>query len=109
MGGDRVRIVGIDTPERDECGYVAARMKLADLARGEIVLKRSKISDDRDRFGRLLRYVHDAGIDVGRRMISLGYAESYTRFRHDRLRSYEISERAARTKNRGLWKTCGTP
>jgi hypothetical protein len=42
-------------------------------------------------------------------MISLGYAESYTRFRHDRLRSYEISERAARRKSRGLGRSCGTP
>jgi endonuclease YncB( thermonuclease family) len=57
----------------------------------------------------LLRYVHDRAIDVGRRMISLGYAEHYRRFRHDRLRSYEISERAARTKRRGLWASCGTP
>jgi endonuclease YncB( thermonuclease family) len=109
VGGERVRIVGIDTPERDECGYLAAKAKLASLARGTIVLKRSKLSDDQDRFGRLLRYVHDRAIDVGRRMISLGYAEHYDRFRHDRLRSYEISERSARTKKRGLWKSCGTP
>lgn len=54
---ERIRVVGIDTPERGECGYAEASDVLAGLVLGEDVVLTAGARDDRDRYGRLLRYV----------------------------------------------------
>ena len=64
--GDRIRIIGIDTPERGECGYEAAAEHLRSLVADTGVVLVPGAQDDVDRYGRLLRYVDTAGgTDVG--------------------------------------------
>ena len=71
--GQTVRLVGIDTPERGECGYERASDNLARLVLGKQV--RLAVSDeDTDRYGRLLRYVDVGAVDAGLAQIKGGYA-----------------------------------
>jgi endonuclease YncB( thermonuclease family) len=71
--GETVRLVGIDTPEVGECGYDAASVALARLVAGQRVgLGRS--DEDRDAYGRLLRYVDVGSTDAGLRLIRSGLA-----------------------------------
>lgn len=71
--GETVRLVGIDTPEVGECGYEAATASMRRLVLGrQVRLTVSK--EDRDRYGRLLRYVDVAGVDAGLRQIRQGLA-----------------------------------
>ena len=71
--GETVRLVGMDTPEAGECGYARATENLARLILGKRV--RLTISDeDRDRYGRLLRYVDLGSLDAGLRQIRDGFA-----------------------------------
>jgi endonuclease YncB( thermonuclease family) len=71
--GETVRLVGIDTPERGQCGYDTAGDHLARLVLGRRV--RLGIADeDRDRYGRLLRYVDVDGADAGLRLVKRGLA-----------------------------------
>ncbi len=71
--GEMVRLVGIDTPEVGECGYQAAADNLSRLVLRKQV--RLTISDEnRDRYGRLLRYVNVGSIDAGLRLIRNGLA-----------------------------------
>jgi endonuclease YncB( thermonuclease family) len=71
--GEIVRLVGIDTPEVGECGYEPASANLRRLVLGRRV--RLTVSDeDRDRYGRLLRYVDVGPVDAGLRQIQQGYA-----------------------------------
>ncbi len=71
--GETVRLVGIDTPEVGECGFEAASTNLSQLVLGEHVeLRRS--DEDRDGYGRLLRYVDVAGSDAGLALIRNGRA-----------------------------------
>lgn len=71
--GEVVRLVGIDTPEVGECGYDQASTALAVLVLGRrVVLVRP--AEDRDRYGRLLRYVDVAGADAGLRLVRQGLA-----------------------------------
>jgi len=71
--GEHVRVVGIDTPEEGQCGYEAATAHMERLVLGERV--RLTISDeDRDGYGRLLRYVDVAGRDAGLAQIRAGFA-----------------------------------
>lgn len=72
-----VRIIGIDTPERGECGYDAASDALTDvLLSGDIVtLELPDGQNDTDRHDRLLRYVTTAsGTDVGLLQVQEGNA-----------------------------------
>jgi endonuclease YncB( thermonuclease family) len=71
--GQSVRLVGIDTPERGECGYDTATGNLERIVQGRRV--RLGMSDeDHDRYGRLLRYVNVGKIDAGLRQIKSGWA-----------------------------------
>ena len=71
--GQTVRLVGIDTPERGECGSQRASDNLARLVLGKHV--RLAMSDeDTDRYGRLLRYVDVGSVDAGLSQIKRGYA-----------------------------------
>ncbi len=71
--GETVRLVGIDTPEVGECGYDKARNRLVALVEGErVTLVRS--DEDRDRYGRLLRYVDAGPVDAGLRLLQGGLA-----------------------------------
>jgi len=72
-----VRIIGIDTPERDYCGYNTATENLAAMipTGTEIMLIPVVTMADVDRYGRLLRYVDTlAGTDVGAEQIGAGLA-----------------------------------
>jgi endonuclease YncB( thermonuclease family) len=71
---ETVRVIGIDTPERGECGYSEAGAALA----GRVVDRDVQLSpgavDDRDRYGRILRYVDADGGDAGLAMLQGGFA-----------------------------------
>lgn len=107
---ERVRIVGIDTPELGRCAYKKATKALSrQLRRGEKVkLVADGSQDDRDRFGRLLRYVHDGRVDVGRRQLAKGWARVLVvGAGFDRNTEYRATERKAMSRDRGLWRLCG--
>jgi endonuclease YncB( thermonuclease family) len=71
--GEAVRFVGIDTPERGECGYAEATANMERLVLGKRV--RLTMSDeDRDKYDRLLRYVDVGRKDAGLNQINRGFA-----------------------------------
>jgi endonuclease YncB( thermonuclease family) len=69
--GDTVRLGGIDAPEVGECGFKRARNKLSELVLGKQVTL-GATDEDRDQYGRLLRYVDVDGTDSGLRLIKDG-------------------------------------
>jgi endonuclease YncB( thermonuclease family) len=71
--GETVRLVGIDTPEIGECGYDEASVALSRLVAGKQV-RLGRSDEDRDRYGRLLRYVDVGSTDAGLRQIQGGLA-----------------------------------
>lgn len=72
--GETVRLIGVDTPESGECGYGEATQHMSEIARGYRVTLIPGARDDRDQYGRLLRYVEVDGQDVGLAQINNGYA-----------------------------------
>lgn len=73
-GGQSVRLIGIDTPERGQCGYTEAAFVLASVIRGRPVVLVPGARTDTDRYGRLLRYVEVDGVDANLEMIRSGRA-----------------------------------
>jgi micrococcal nuclease len=106
---ERVRLVGINTPERGECLADEAAQRLRDLVDGrEVALVPDRT--DRDRFGRLLRHVEVDGTDVGGLLVQEGLALA-RRYPPDvaRADAYEAKQRSARDAGVGLWAddACG--
>jgi endonuclease YncB( thermonuclease family) len=71
---EKVRLIGIDTPERGKCGYDESGDRLSELILNAEVQLVTGGTDDRDRNGRLLRYVDIGGVDAGRILIEEGFA-----------------------------------
>jgi endonuclease YncB( thermonuclease family) len=91
--GEHVRLIGIDTPERDACGYVRAAQALRRLVEGkEVELVDPDSVVDQDRYDRLLRYVDVGGRDAGYLQVSTGLA----RARYDSLDGYDPHPRQKR-------------
>ena len=71
---ERVRVIGIDTPERGECGFAAAADRLSRLVLNQAVTLVGGARDDRDRYDRLLRYLDVESADAGLELIKAGLA-----------------------------------
>jgi len=112
---ETVRIIGIDTPETVhpnkavECFGMEASKRLKDLLDGKAVLLQPNPAEDRDQYGRMLRYIELDGEDIGASMIRDGYAYSYKQYPHPRLTTYNGLEQEARAARRGLWAACDSP
>jgi micrococcal nuclease len=117
IGGttERVRVIGIDTPELrgDECYAQQAASRMQSLVQGKSVrLVRDPSQDDRDRYGRLLRHVAlTDGRQVAKVLIAGGFGEEYTYDEPYAGRAaYRAAEKAAREAGRGIWSSgCRAP
>ena len=73
-GDERVRLIGIDTPEKGECGFEYAKLSLENLLSDGEILFFDGAASDTDKYGRLLRYVEVSGVDAGLQLITEGLA-----------------------------------
>lgn len=73
---ERVRLIGIDTPERGEAGFSEATQALADKIDGRTVTLWQDVSD-RDRYDRLLAYIGFGNRFINAEMVREGYAVPY--------------------------------
>ncbi len=106
---EEVRLIGVNAPEADECFGDIARENLATRVAGtEVILATDPAGDDRDRFGRLLRYVFAGPIDVNRTLLANGQAVSLSTG-HARQAEFRAVEEEAFEQQVGLWGTapCG--
>ena len=80
---ERVRYIGIDTPERDErCFIGALRANERLLDDGPLRLEFDR--ERRDRYGRLLAYVYAGKTFVNLELVRRGFAEPLTIAPNDR-------------------------
>lgn len=76
--GTRVRVYGIDTPERGKLCYAEATERLRQLAKGAVRLEDGPRLQDR--YGRRLAYLYtDDGLSIDMLMVGEGLAEAWTR------------------------------
>lgn len=124
-GAGKVRLIGIDTPERDasprdayfrkqgvaastlrRVAAEALRFNIA-AAKGRQVLLTTD-GDERDRHGRLLAYVTlPDGRLLNRLLIEKGFAAVYRRFDFRMKQDFLQAEGEARQHRRGLWAHAG--
>ena len=87
--GDKVRMIGIDAPELPSLDGIKSKMYLYDLIKGKtITLQKDNNLHDKDKYGRLLRYVYLNGQDVNLLMLKQGYAKQYNYFYFNKFKQY---------------------
>ena len=101
-GGEiKVRVIGIDAPERGVCGADLATEAMTAMVGGKsVTLTMGGDGEDLDRYGRALRYVDVDGQDAGLTLIQYGLARA--RYdsrdgygRHDREDAYVAADAAS--------------
>ena len=104
-GGDLVRILGIDTPERDEPFYGEARDYLGAAVHSGTPALELCSSESRDRYGRRLAFLEVSGRDVSAELLLEGLARTLIMGTCTRPRStsYRRLEREAFRAGRGIW------
>jgi micrococcal nuclease len=112
---ERVRLLGIDAPERGrlgnpgQCYAQRASAALSALLPpgAQLTLVREPGQPDRDRYGRLLRYVEVGSIDLSAALLRQGAAEAATsRMLAARANNYQQAQRRAQNQAAGLWGAC---
>ncbi len=100
---ERVRVFGIDTPERGQPCFREASDRLEALADSQVLLRPDV--RDRDRYGRLLRYLYTPdGRSIDAAMIAEGFAHAWTDDGALRDPLVALEAHAAGSRNGCLWK-----
>ncbi len=111
---ETVRFIGVDTPETHkpntpvQCyGPEASDFTKKLIGNQKVRLQADPINTNRDRYGRLLRYVYlSDGRLVEEELLKGGYAFSYTQFPFQKAAQFDALEQTAKDNNLGLWGAC---
>ncbi len=111
-GGERVRYIGIDTPETVDprkpvqCFGVEASNKNKELVEGKTV-RLEKDTTDRDKYNRLLRYIWVGDTFINLEMVKQGFAYSYSYPPDIKYQDQIVAAQQEAEKNKnGLWAAC---
>jgi micrococcal nuclease len=110
INGERVRLIGVDTPEtkhpQKPVEYFGREAYL--FTKEMVDGKEARFEFDRqkrDRYGRLLAYVYLLdGTFLNAEIIKQGYGFAYTRFPFKYMEEFRRYEREARENRKGLWR-----
>src|SRR5205809_1875998 len=115
QSGERVRLIGVDTPEtkhpKKPVEYFGKEASA--FTRRMVEGKRVRLEFDqanaaqghKDRYGRTLAYVFlEDGTLLNAEIIKQGYGHAYTQFPFSRMEEFRRLEREAREEERGLWR-----
>lgn len=114
---EKVRLIGVDTPETAHpqkavaCFGKEAKQFIRDAVQGKTIrLAMDTVNAKRrhkDRYGRTLAYVYlPDGKMLNAELIRQGYGRAYIRFRFRYLVEFRQLERQARTQSMGIWSSC---
>ncbi len=111
---EKVRLIGVDTPETHkpktpvQCyGPQAAAYTKSIIGSHRVKLVADPLDTDRDRYGRLLRYVYtDDGTFVNASLVQAGYGFAYTNFPFQKKQEFVSDQSVAKQIGKGLWSAC---
>jgi micrococcal nuclease len=107
--GEKVRLIGVDTPKtkhpKKPVEYYGkeATAFTKKMVGGKVVKLKYDVQR-RDKYGRLLAYVYLMnGTFLNAEIIKQGYGHAYTRFPFKYMEQFKQYEKEARENKRGLW------
>lgn len=109
-----IRFIGVDTPEEYDSrknvqcfAKAAAQYTKSLIDHGKVRLKTDPLSDNRDRYGRLLRYIYTpSGLLVNKQIVAGGYGFTIQAFPFTKMDEFNAAQKKAKQNNKGLWGTC---
>ena len=107
---ERVRLIGINTPETVDLRRPVERFGREASAFTKRMAEGKKVrleydQDRKDRFGRTLAYVYlEDGTFLNAEIVMQGYGHAYVQFPFKYMEEFRGYEREAREAQRGLWK-----
>lgn len=111
-GGERVRLIGVDTPETVhpkksvQCFGKEASAHTKELLEGKRVRLEADV-EDKDRYGRLLRYIWIGDELINATMLRDGFGSLLTIPPNVRyVERFRAAQKDAREAKRGLWSAC---
>jgi endonuclease YncB( thermonuclease family) len=101
----KIRLAGIDAPERKQAYGLASRKHLASIvADKQVTVEYQK----RDRYGRIVGKVWINGVDACLKQVKAGFAWHYKKYQHEQSAEdrelYADAENQARNERLGLWR-----
>lgn len=112
--GEKVRLIGVDAPEKNECFSQEASARLSQLILEKSVRLETDVSDT-DRYDRLLRYVYvatdqsseDTPVSVNTQLVLDGVAVAKA-YPPDTQKQVELdsAQVSAQVSKKGLWAVC---
>ncbi|HPA47979.1 MAG TPA: thermonuclease family protein [bacterium] len=103
---ERIRMLCINTPERNQRGYEEATDALHDLVEGKSVRLEFEESgkEARDVYGRLLAYLFVGDLNVNTELVRQGWSKHFTKYgRGKYAEQFESAEQEAQSAKRGVW------
>lgn len=95
----RIRLFGVDSPEKGQPFGEKARQYTADLCYGKVVRLQQK---DKDQYGRIVGEIFlPDGSSLNARLIAAGFAWQYTEFSKDP--EWAKAQEQAKLEKKGLW------
>jgi len=110
--GRKVRVLGIDAPDRGECGYEEAReFARARLLDEKVTVAADATQDSVDQYGRSLLYVARWGVDYSHAAVVAGLATATISATNpvEKAETLEMVEDTARALKLGIWGDPCTP
>jgi len=102
--GERVRLLGINAPEKGDFYYEEAKKALEMMVKNKSVELEIDVKD-KDAYGRSLRYVFVDSSFVNLEMVKNGYAHTYVIFPNIRYKQLLTeAQNFAKEKKLGVWK-----
>ncbi len=102
--GERVRMIGINAPELSDIYGIDAKLHLTKLIENEnVTLVRDQLTNDKDRYQRLLRYAYFNDEDINKRMIDDGFAFAYLKFKFTKSNEYRNTQLQSKENGLGIW------
>lgn len=106
--GVHVRLIGIDSPEKNDC-FASEATKLTEnlLLNKKIVLKTD--IDDLDQYGRTLGYIYTKdGTLINKKLLDLGAGEYFLDNQNIKYqKEFIVAATTAHEQEIGMWKSCG--
>jgi micrococcal nuclease len=101
---EKIRLSGIDTPEKEECHFQESKSRLEELILNKEIFLEKDYSN-KGRYGRLLRYVHLEDLEINSLMVSEGYAKVNDKYAHDTKKYSQLKklELKPRKLKKGVW------
>ena len=101
---ERIRLLGINTPEKNMPYHDEAMNFLAKAIEGKKIMLESFYGKDKDKYGRTLGYVILNDVLVNEQVLNSGFANLYVYDEDLHYQELKTAEETARQNEIGLWK-----